>query len=134
MIRRCPACRSLVGPAVLLTATLDRKCACRRCWATIQATRKSALYAGAAGVVLGILLFVPLYLWAHKLNRGYRIVQFVAIPSLLAGLFSRLFPRFEVVDSPLNEGGSQDSDLATRRRAAGEQADEADDPAAGTSV
>ena len=84
--------------------------------------------------MLGILLLVHLYLWAHKLNRGYRIVQFVAIPSLLAGLFSRLFPRFEVVDSPLNEGGSQDSDLATRRRAAGEQADEADDPAAGTSV
>jgi hypothetical protein len=84
--------------------------------------------------VLGILLLVPLYLWAHKLKCGYRIVQFVAIPSLLAGLFSRLFPRFEVADPPLGDGDSQDSDLATQGRSADEQADEAADPAAEESV
>jgi hypothetical protein len=92
---------------VLLTATFDRKYACRRCWATIQATRKSTTVAAFAGAGVGLALLVPLYLWAHKLNG-----RVLALPSLLGVLAARLFPRFEVIDSALQTGQERSSKKA----------------------
>jgi hypothetical protein len=92
-----------VGLAVLMESrTLDRKYACRRFWATIQATRSSTFYAGLLGALIGAALLVPIWFIAHKLNG-----HILALPWLLGFLSARLFPRFVVIDAAIGGGGNR---------------------------
>jgi hypothetical protein len=96
MLRHCPACHRVVGPIVLLTMTARWTFACRRCWATIRATRPSAVIAGFAGAAAGALILVTYFMTqGHALRRGG------GLPAALAFVTSRLLPTFEVEDPPL---------------------------------
>jgi hypothetical protein len=101
MFRRCPACHGVVGPIVLLTMTPRWTFACRRCWATIRATPRSALIAGFVGAALGTLILI-IYLTKHS----HPLRHIGALPGGVALVTSRLFPRFEVEDPPLGKPGA----------------------------
>ena len=101
MLRRCPACDAIVGPIVLLTMTPRWTFACRRCWATVRATRRSAVVAAFAGAAAGALILVIYFMrQGHFLRRGG------GLPAAMAFVTSRLFPRFEVEDPPLQPQGA----------------------------
>ena len=100
MVRRCPACHKLVSPIVLLTMTPKWTFACRRCWATVRATPGSAILAGAAGAGLGLPF--DLWRWSHPVPVFARGRFLPVLAMCLALVFARLFPRFEVVDPPLD--------------------------------
>jgi hypothetical protein len=90
-----------VSPIVLLTMTAKWTFACRHCWATVRATGGSALAAGFVGALLGIS--VDLWLLSgidHLYVRG-------SVVPMMAVVFSRLFPRFEVVDPPVDAGARE---------------------------
>jgi hypothetical protein len=87
-----------VGPIVLLTMTVRWTFACRHCWATVRATPKSAIGAAAAGGALGL----PLDLW--RLSRPHYVHAPGSFTAALAFVFGRFFPRFEVVDPPVDAG------------------------------
>jgi len=70
--------------------------ACRHCWATVRATPRSALAAAFVGGAIGL----PLDFW--RWSRPHYVHVRGAFTTALAFVFARLFPRFEVVDPPVD--------------------------------
>lgn len=85
-----------MGPIVLLTMTSRWTFPCRRCWATIRATPSSAVIAGVVGTAAGVLI-LAIYFMRH----GQFPRRGGGLPAALAFVTSRLFPRLEVEDPPL---------------------------------
>jgi len=85
---------------VLLTMTVRWTFACRHCWATIRATRFSTVVMGGLGAAAGIVVLVVLFIKSGRLMR-----RAAEVPVAVGFVTSRLFPRFEVEDPPVQTPG-----------------------------